>query len=51
MLANHIHVATLSLNFGKWSNTGDPVEPVIFFDKNGTVLPEKIYEEVTIATL
>ncbi|KAL5250798.1 hypothetical protein ACHWQZ_G016515 [Mnemiopsis leidyi] len=48
ILAEHIHVATLSLNFGKWSNTGDPVEPVLFFDKNGTVLPEKFYEEFSL---
>jgi len=38
----------LRLNFGKWGPTGDPLQAILFYDKNGEVAPAKTYDQVII---
>ena len=39
-------VFMLQLNFGKWGPSGDPLESILFYGKDGVVSTEKQYNEV-----
>ena len=45
-LRDQLVLSGLSLNFGKWGASGDPLESVLFYDKHGNVLSDKFYKEV-----
>lgn len=47
-LKYQIILSDLSLNFGKWGASGDPLESVLFYDKHGTVLSDKFYNEFSL---
>jgi len=44
-LTQNLAVIKLQLNFGKWGPNGDPLESILFYDKDGVVMSEKQYNE------